>query len=338
MNSLLDAALGYAIERGWFIYPSPAKAGPAYVKWGTESSRDPVVITAWWRRWPTALTCLDCGKSGVAAIDLDVKDHKRGPAILHKLEATHGKVHCAVRQRTPSGGTHLIFEGSIKTTVSVIGKEYGEGIDTRGRGGMIVLAPSAGYRMIGGDLPLTPLPSWLADLAGETQHRGEIGDGDFTPLYSDEEFAALLNLIPVSRYDNDHDAWLELMLACSHASTVPNPESVFMQWTLADGPGNRIGYGCDEAMIQARWNYNSARSNRLHSVRVGTFNRHVLRAAPNAPVKSPISASEDFADGAEPAVDWTAVRAADAQRERERDYTMLGGKRVRIIRPRRPRG
>ena len=296
MNSHEDAALTYA-RKGWFVYPSPAKAGPAHVKWGTESTTDAATIARWWTRWPTALICLDCGRSGLAAIDLDRKNGKDGVAVIHALEAIHGKLPATIKQRTPSGGWHLIFTGSIKTTQSVIG----EGVDTRGRGGMIVLAPSAGYRM-SGDV-LAELPPWLAELAGAVFQKPEAGDSDFEPLYTDEEFATLLNLIPVERYDSRHDDWLELMLACSHSSTVANGEDAFMTWTTRDGPGGRIGYSSDEDLIQARWNYNVRKCDMIGGLQAGTFNRHVLRAAPNAELKSPITAADDFGrDVEEP---WT---------------------------------
>jgi hypothetical protein len=289
MNSHLDAALAYA-KRGWYVYPSPAKAGPAHVKWGTESTTDESTIRLWWRKWPTALICLDCGKSEVAAIDLDVKGGKNGPDVLDTMSMLYGPIPDTIKQRTPSGGTHLLYSGSIKTTVSVIG----EGVDTRGRGGMIVLAPSAGYTMTG-DV-LAELPAWMAELAGVVYQRPAQGDGEFEPVYTDEEFESLLNLIPVARYDGNHDLWLELMLACSHASTVANGKAAFMDWTLRDGPGNRIGYGSDEALIDSRWEYNEARRGMVEGVKVGTFNMHVMAAAPNAEIKSPYSAADDFAD------------------------------------------
>ena len=304
-SALLRAALGYA-ARGWHVYPSPAKDGPARVKWSTMSTTNPTTITTWWRRWPNDLICIDCGKSGLAVIDLDIKNGKNGPAVLADLERVHGKVPPTLTQTTSSGGTHLIFRGTIKTTVNRIG----EGIDSRGVGGMIVAAPSIAkgkaYVMhedaeLGDVLEPAELPQWLADLAGKP-HVIEKGDGGFEALYTDEEFEELLNLIPVENYDQRHDEWLELLLSCTHASTVANGKAAFMQWTLKDGPNNRIGYGCDEALIDARWEYNEARRNMRNGVKVGTFNRHVLAAAPRAKVKYPPqpTAADDFGCDPEP--------------------------------------
>jgi hypothetical protein len=165
-NPTLAAALRYC-ARGWYVYPSPKKNGPAYVKWGTEATNNQETVKAWFQRWQKALVCIACGPSGLAVIDLDVKGDKNGPAVLKILESIHGKLPPTLTQTTASGGTHLIFAGTIKTTAGVLGP----GIDTRGTGGMIVAAPSPGYTMhddaeFGDVIEPAPLPQWLADLAG----------------------------------------------------------------------------------------------------------------------------------------------------------------------------
>lgn len=174
-NKLLDAALGYA-RRGWHVYPSPAKNGPAHVKWGTAATTDQQTIKTWWGRWPQALVCISCGPSGLAVIDLDVKSGHNGPALFAELERRHG-ARQTLMQTTASGGVHLIYRGIIKTTVGVLG----DGIDTRGVGGMIVAAPSAGYRMhdvaeLGDVLEPADLPQWIADLVGGTSNKPDDAD------------------------------------------------------------------------------------------------------------------------------------------------------------------
>jgi hypothetical protein len=320
INKNLEAALSYA-RRGWHVYPARGKAS-ALVKWGTKATTDEKIIRGWWRTWPDAIVCIACGPSGLAVIDLDVKDGKNGPAVLDALERRHGRLPPTMMQRTGSGGTHLIFRGEIKTTVGVLG----EGIDTRGRGGMIVAAPSiiggGAYQLLvdelTGEVPdPAELPVWAAELAGRVLEV-EKGDGEFEPLYTDEEFERLLNLIPVQKFDEDHDAWLALMLACSHASTVEDGEDAFMRWTTKDGPGNRIGYSSDFDLILARWRYNYAKRNMKGGRQVGSFNRAVLAAAPGAKVKVPPqpTAEDDF--GADPYVLSPAEEAA--QRRYDRVY------------------
>ena len=212
----------------------------------------------------------------------------------------NGELPPTLMQRTASGGTHLIFKGKIKTTVGAEDRALGEGIDTRGNGGMIVLAPTklanGQYEWLN-DLEPAELPQWVADLAGTIPERNEAPDAEFTPTYTQEEFAELLNLIPVEKYDGKHDLWLELLLACTHASTVEDGKEAFMEWTTRDGPGERVGYASDYDMIAARWDYNYAKRNMGgKAVKVGTFNKHLTDAGYGDKVKNPwdSTAEEDF--------------------------------------------
>lgn len=206
---------------------------------------------------------------------------------------------------------------------------------------MIVVAPSIingkPYVLLEDELTgeideLADLPQWVADLAGKVLEV-EKGDAVFEPLYTAEEFERLLNLIPVESYDGRHDPWLELMLACTHASTVDDGEEAFMKWTTKDGPGNRIGYASDFDMIAARWRYNYAKRNMKGGRQVGSFNMAVLAAAPGATVKIPgadqgcadTSAEADF--GADPITRedeaaFEAIREAEAARMREQQYSI----------------
>ncbi len=198
-NPRLAAALRYC-SRGWFVYPSPQKNGPAHVKWKTKATTNQDTVTAWWQRWTQALVCISCGPSGLAVIDLDVKGGKNGPAVMKILETIHGRLPPTLQQTTPTGGTHLIFKGTIKTTAGVIGA----GIDTRGTGGMIVAAPSLGYTMhddaeLGDTVEPAELPQWLADLAGRISNAP---DADDTPAV---DLDALVNVEWAKHY-LQHDA------------------------------------------------------------------------------------------------------------------------------------
>jgi hypothetical protein len=314
VNSNLEAALAYA-RRGWYVYPAYSKTR-ALVRWGTEATTDEKIIRGWWVLWPDAIVCIACGPSGLAVIDLDIKDGHDGPAVFAALEKVHGTAPRTLMQRTGSGGTHLIFRGTIKTTRGALG----DGIDTRGKGGMIVAAPSIvngkPYVLLEDELTgeldePADLPQWAVDLAGKVREREVEGDGEFKARYTAEEFEQLLNLIPVEKYDDNHDAWLELMLACTHASTVDDGEEAFMKWTTKDGPGNRIGYASDFDMIAARWRYNFAKRNMKGGRQVGSFNMAVLAAAPNAQVKGS-SAEDDFGVDAPAPDDAAALDALAA--------------------------
>jgi len=322
-NPNLAAALSYA-ARGWCIYPSfPGTKSKTNLKWRTASTNSEKQIRLWWTKSPNSTICLDCGKTGLAVLDLDQKNGKDGRSALDVLELENGELPPTLTQRTVSGGTHLIFKGEIKTTVGAEDRALGEGIDTRGKGGMIVLAPTklpnGQYEWLN-DLEPAELPQWVANLAGTIPERNEAPDAEFTPAYTQEEFAELLNLIPVEKYDGKHDLWLELLLACTHASTVEDGKEAFMAWTTRDGPGKRVGYASDYDMIAARWDYNYAKRNMGgKAVKVGTFNKHLADAGYGDKVKNPwgsTTAEEDF--GRENAADFGGENAAPSSGETER--------------------
>lgn len=130
--------------------PSPAKH--AKVPWGPVSAfqTEPFThhkVANWWHPhfgyWPDANIGLPTGVNDLAVLDVDVKHG--GLASLEKLMVETGvDLTDTFIQETGSGGWHLIFEappGGIKSDSESFGEEY-PGLDTRGRGGLIVAAPS----------------------------------------------------------------------------------------------------------------------------------------------------------------------------------------------------
>jgi len=96
---------------------------------------------------------------------LDVDRQHGGIDRLKALVELHGPVPVTARQRTPSGGFHLLFahQPGLKNRSGGQG-DAPLGLDCRTTGGMINVAPTAGYRWIErpGDSELPPWPDWLA--------------------------------------------------------------------------------------------------------------------------------------------------------------------------------
>ncbi len=311
MNKFNDAvkaaAISYA-KAGLYIYPSKpnTKAESLVGSWSKNSSNDPKLAEQRWTQFPGATICLDCGKSNIAVIDVDVKGRTLEAALkaLDNVLDIGDEMPATRMQQSPSGGRHFFYKGKIKTTKGATGPDgkitigFGEGIDTRGVGGMIVLAPTKingkSYKWID-TRKATPLPEFLADIAGKITNRMAQGDGEFEPAYSNEEFETALNRIPVGRYDNNHDLWLELLLACTHASTVYDGKEAFIAWSC----GGESMYASDRDEVAARWDYNYSKRNVKGGVRVGTFNKHLKDAdVPDEFIKAPwvTSATNDFKD------------------------------------------
>ncbi len=177
----LDAALAYA-ARGWYVFPCREKDGAPctdrkgktiipmakspYTSHGVkDATTDPERIRTWWGRWPGAAIGLDCGRSGLLAVDIDVKHGHNGPAKWASLGIADAG---ALLSQTPSGGQHVIFAQNGTKLGNTSGR-LGDGIDTRGHGGYIILPPSRvadGVYMALNDWQASPatLPGALAQL------------------------------------------------------------------------------------------------------------------------------------------------------------------------------
>lgn len=144
--------------------------------WQHAATSDPDVLAATWR--PGDNIGVGCWRSRVLGVDLDVKDVD-GSARFAAICTDHGAAWPdTLTVRTPSGGLHLYF--TVEEGGPVIGSTTGRdpraplgpGIDTRGpgrggRGGYLVgpgsVVDGVPYT-IARDLPIAPVPTWLADL------------------------------------------------------------------------------------------------------------------------------------------------------------------------------
>jgi hypothetical protein len=348
LSPIIKSALALA-RAGFYIYPSPKKDGAARIRWREGSTRDKAMITKWWSQWPDDLICLDCGKSEIGVIDVDTLEGHGvdGEGALFDAQMENDFLPDTLQAETPSKGQHLFFRdpGSLlKTSASKIGP----GIDTRGRGGMIVLPPSVvkgkgAYRWLNNvkvrDLPR--IPQWVLDKCGEPNNFGAAPDAEFEQVYSEAEFAERLNLLDVNDF-RSHDKWLLLLLACTHSSTVLDGKQAFMDWTTGNGKGE---YARDWDQISDRWDYNSGLHRNMggKAARVGTFNRFLADAGYADKVKHEpeIDAREEFSGDAdfnipepttlqEKAGREKAEKAANARAEARAERDRL--RRIRAIR------
>ena len=143
---MIDAALALA-ERGWHVFPCKASKAPAIAGGLNNATVDPDQIRTWWDAMPDSLVGVNCGASGLAVVDVDDWD---GYA---QACDEHGDLPVTLTAQTPSGGAHYYFAGDIKSTVSKVGPR----VDTRGRGGYVIVPPSTGYEWVHKMRP-APLP------------------------------------------------------------------------------------------------------------------------------------------------------------------------------------
>jgi len=183
----MKAASVYA-KLGWFVVPLhdvssgecsclPREDGepcrtqgkhPRVKKWEEEATADLAQLAAWAKHWPRANIGIAAGKSGFFAFDID--PDKGGDLTLAALIAEHGELPRTVEQRTGSGGTHYLFQMPEGLDLRNTGGRLGKGLDTRGAGGQIVVAPSVSskgtYRWVNApwDTEIAEAPEWLLEL------------------------------------------------------------------------------------------------------------------------------------------------------------------------------
>jgi hypothetical protein len=212
-TSLLEAALAIA-ARGIPVFPCWNAPGTdrhkrPLTKYGfKDATPNANQIRRWWgKEHPNALIGVPTGRaSGVYVLDLDVKKGKNG---LDHVKDWRELSPCIAR--TGSGGVHVFFrsDGTIRNSSDKIAL----GVDTRGEGGYVIVAPSSGYEWLAGDLStdLPPFPD---------RYRPPARQGEPTPNAEPqadiEKVHGWLTLIPND--DIGWDEWNDIGMAIFRAT------------------------------------------------------------------------------------------------------------------------
>jgi hypothetical protein len=168
LTGQLGEAIAYA-RKGWRVFPCGRDKKPLTPNGFKDAATDPDQIKTWWTRWPDASigcpTGPDMGK-GAWVLDVDLPE---GPATLAALESEHGALPATVEQRTGSGGRQLFFRWPEGRDVPSRAGKIGKKLDTRGRGGYVIVPPSGHpsggrYTWTSNRTPLADAPAWLLDL------------------------------------------------------------------------------------------------------------------------------------------------------------------------------
>jgi putative DNA primase/helicase len=169
-----EAAEFYA-DMGMPVFPVSMPQKTPLVDGGFHAATiDQSQVKKWWRRNPDAGIGLACGKmSGLAVIDIDVKNDAPGRENAKALATEYGKFTSALWSWTPSGGIHRFFRHDELPFASSAAKAA-QGIDLRSSdsrgngGGYVVLAPSLAsgdyYRWAKTDLDARTVPDEIAYL------------------------------------------------------------------------------------------------------------------------------------------------------------------------------
>ena len=144
MNKLLDAAIKYATEYKWAVFPcSPTSKKPLTPHGCKDAKKSVGAIKSWWKKWPDASIGIATGSvSGLIVIDEDLDENKglNGYEAVSEWERINGELPATVQCITGRGGYHLYYQYSgddIKNRAGIL-----DGVDVRGEGGYVIAPPS----------------------------------------------------------------------------------------------------------------------------------------------------------------------------------------------------
>ena len=170
-KDMIDAAITYA-DKGWHVLPAcQYTKKPLLTDWPNQATTDDrSIVRCRLKTYPTAgIGVLTGSQSGFFVVDIDVKHNTNGNQSLYDRFGDELSLDMDqhLTQTTPSGGIHLLFKWddtlAVRTRAGIL-----PGVDTRGIGGQIVVAPSQrnGKRYQWNDLtlPVAEIPPWVKHL------------------------------------------------------------------------------------------------------------------------------------------------------------------------------
>jgi hypothetical protein len=184
------------VARGYYLAPVTVKRNPAtgrkmpiyHGQWAELSSNDPADI----RRWADTLGrdvgfCIDCQKTGIVVVDLDVKPSV--DAVAWWASASLPMPDNDAIVETPGAGLHLYWRQRSGEPVANSQGKIAPGVDVRGRGGhvfapgtYVVGAPEQPWHALGAlprveDLP--ELPKAVFEAIPPTARKARRNEGGY---------------------------------------------------------------------------------------------------------------------------------------------------------------
>jgi hypothetical protein len=181
------------------------------------------------------------GQAGFTVIDIDPKNG--GNETWAALTAQYGPIETR-EVRTPSGGRHLWFRG----TITAVNKKLGPGIDTRCFGGYVLLPGASSirgrrYQWVNDTVPIAPLPEWARKILEAQDERPSSSRKAATEYDIDDSGDA-------------YDAWLEAggdggrfeFLLSRIGDEASGGDGFYNPMVSAAGYGVRLGMALDEVV------------------------------------------------------------------------------------------
>ena len=218
VQPVLTAALSYATERGWHLFPvkfgtRQSQKSAKYSngrKWGM--TNDPEEIRQDFTHWPDAGIGIPTGPvNDIWVLDTEsLAGHGvDGLTARERLQAEHGPLPETLQAETATGGLHEYWrwprDGTIIRTAT---STLAAGMDVLGLNSMVIapptIRPGKGVYRWANDKPIIEAPDWLVKLAVQASARSggdDVGDrGTDDEVTEPEIVAAAVAVIPNNEY------------------------------------------------------------------------------------------------------------------------------------------
>lgn len=165
-------------KQGWQAFPCRPSDKTPLVKWADVATTEINMLNGWLEQWPDMNIGIATGKrSGIFVLDVDAGHG--GEESLSALIAEHGELPNTPIALTGGGGKHYLFQHpDIQIRNVQNSGKLGKGLDIRGDGGYIVVAPSKhpsgttyawDKNHAPSVTPLAPAPEWMLRILTSTE-------------------------------------------------------------------------------------------------------------------------------------------------------------------------
>lgn len=160
----LDGALAM-LSKGFKVFPlgpnSKLPVAKGWQQWAETATEQKVVDYG--TANPLSNWGVYCGPSNLFVVDVDNKQGKQGTLHLKELQSENSNLPKTLTVQTPTGGLHIYYEGSGKSTTSAITQD----VDVKSTGGYVVAPGSVidgkSYELKFNE-PVVPVPAWILEL------------------------------------------------------------------------------------------------------------------------------------------------------------------------------
>lgn len=249
----------------------------------------------------------------VVVVDVDPRNFSAGRDSLAELAAAFGlplsSAPHVLTGNVEHPGHHYYFRKPAGAAL-LDSVEGFAGVEFKSLGRQVVATgsvhPSGGlYRWAPDSPPLhdmPDLPARLVEMVRRPERKNSAGAGEITS----EQLASSLEYLHPTDYQ-DHERWLELMMACHHATDGAGRQE-FIDWSTSDPQ-----FADHEWIVGRRWD--SLHADRDGAVTIATLRRHLNDAGADI---APPDAAEDFDawDEVEPAEErsrWNFLSLEDVE-------------------------